>query len=149
MCQSSLWKAAVADGQIDSVSASIAPAAQGESVTTVQRAHDTEGVNREPESFREVGRRHRSAYRFCKVSRGAMAVVVQQDGQVGLYVDLTTMSHTGPSGDQPRNFPPMLKHFATAARGARISRTRARRHSREKSRSYSRIKWKSGRVVLY
>ncbi|MEA5115651.1 MAG: hypothetical protein VB050_16660 [Geobacteraceae bacterium] len=53
-----------------------------ENVTTVQRAIDIEGVNREPQSVRDVGTRHRSAYRLCKALQGALAVVVSQDGQV-------------------------------------------------------------------
>ncbi len=53
-----------------------------DNVTTVQRAHDIEGVNREPISVGEVGTRHRSAYRLCKALRDALAVVVSQDGQV-------------------------------------------------------------------
>ena len=51
-------------------------------VTTVQRAIDIEGVNREPESVRGVGTRHRSAYRLCSALQGVLAVVVSQDGHV-------------------------------------------------------------------
>jgi DNA integrity scanning protein DisA with diadenylate cyclase activity len=53
-----------------------------DNVTTVQRAIDIEGVNREPESVRGVGTRHRSAYRLCKSLQGVLAVVVSQDGHV-------------------------------------------------------------------
>ncbi len=53
-----------------------------DNVTTVQRAMDIEGVNREPESVSGVGTRHRSAYRLCSALQGVLAVVVSQDGQV-------------------------------------------------------------------
>jgi hypothetical protein len=53
-----------------------------DTVATVQRALDIEGVKREPESVRRVGTRHRSAYRLCKALHGVLAVVVSQDGQV-------------------------------------------------------------------
>jgi hypothetical protein len=53
-----------------------------DTVTTVQRAIDSEGVNRQPESVRGVGTRHRSAYRLCRALHGVLAVVVSQDGQV-------------------------------------------------------------------
>jgi hypothetical protein len=53
-----------------------------ENVTTVQKAIDIEGVNRQTESVRGVGTRHRSAYRLCGALHGVLAVVVSQDGQV-------------------------------------------------------------------
>ncbi|MRR33647.1 hypothetical protein EG829_02965 [bacterium] len=53
-----------------------------DTVTTVQRALDIDGVKRKPESVRRVGTRHRSAYRLCKALPGVLAVVISQDGQV-------------------------------------------------------------------
>lgn len=53
-----------------------------ETVTSVRRAIDIEGVNRQPESVSGVGTRHRSAYRLCETLHGALVVVVSQDGQV-------------------------------------------------------------------
>jgi DNA integrity scanning protein DisA with diadenylate cyclase activity len=53
-----------------------------DTVTTVMRALDIDGVKREPESVKRVGTRHRSAYRLCKSLPGVLAVVVSQDGQV-------------------------------------------------------------------
>jgi hypothetical protein len=50
------------------------------SVSSVRRALDLEGQRTAVESVDGVGTRHRSAYRLCAAVRGALAIVVSQDG---------------------------------------------------------------------
>jgi hypothetical protein len=49
-------------------------------VSTVARARDLAGVERETVRTDRVGTRHRSAYRLCQELRDALAIVVSQDG---------------------------------------------------------------------
>jgi hypothetical protein len=51
-------------------------------VTTVWRAIDLEGTEREAEVVDTMGTRHRSAYRLCARFPEALAVVISQDGGV-------------------------------------------------------------------
>jgi hypothetical protein len=49
-------------------------------VSTVARALDLRGARRERVRTDLVGTRHRSAYRLCETVKGALAVVISQDG---------------------------------------------------------------------
>ena len=49
-------------------------------VSTVARARDLPGTEREQVRTDRVGTRHRSAYRLCHALRDALVVVVSQDG---------------------------------------------------------------------
>lgn len=51
-------------------------------VVTVRRATDLEGEEGEDEFTESVGTRHRSAYRLCLATPGALAIVISQDGGV-------------------------------------------------------------------
>jgi hypothetical protein len=51
-------------------------------VRTVLRARDLEGNDREEETLEGVGTRHRAAYRLCSRIRGALVIVISQDGTV-------------------------------------------------------------------
>lgn len=53
-------------------------------VDTVARALDVEGEMVALESTREVGTRHRAAYRLCQAMREAFALAVSQDGEARL-----------------------------------------------------------------
>jgi sensor domain DACNV-containing protein len=53
-----------------------------ENVPAVQKALDIDGKEREAESAKGMGTRHRSAYRLCHAMHDTLAIVVSQDGQV-------------------------------------------------------------------
>jgi DisA bacterial checkpoint controller nucleotide-binding len=55
---------------------------RAEEITSVRRATDLEGTEYVTMPIDSVGTRHRSAYRLCAHERGAMAIVVSQDGSV-------------------------------------------------------------------
>jgi hypothetical protein len=71
-------------------------------IVTVRRALDLEGTRFETVRIDGVGTRHRSAYRLCAHERGAMAIVVSQDGGVQFVAsyggEATYWEHVAASG---------------------------------------------------
>jgi hypothetical protein len=53
----------------------------------VWRALDTEGRERQPEDFENVGTRHRAAYRFVNDHPDGLAIVISQDGGVSFVAN--------------------------------------------------------------
>ncbi|HEY2903058.1 MAG TPA: hypothetical protein VGL59_20925 [Polyangia bacterium] len=53
----------------------------------VWRALDTEGNQREPDDFENVGTRHRAAYRFVHDHPGGLAIVISHDGGVSFVAN--------------------------------------------------------------